>query len=213
MMPDVMRQCVRLACAFRFPGPDKLEFPCPKCGSATNITDHIPNLSPVRTNRPLGQYPHLEIGLDNLRSVFNVGSIFRTADATGIEHVHLFGTSPTPTHPKMDKTALGAELVIPWTQYWDGVSAVNEIKHRGLEIWCLEYSPESKNLFTLPSPDLNKPHLLIVGNENNGIDPKIMALANHTVYLPMMGEKESLNVASAFAVAAYWFIFNWGKNE
>jgi len=206
-MQDVMRQCVRPACAFRFPGPDKLDFPCPKCGSVTKITDLIPNPSPNRTNLPSGHYPHLELGLDNLRSVFNVGSIFRTSDASGIKHIHLFGTTPPPTHPKMDKTALGAETTIPWTQYWNGVSAVNDLKNQNLEIWCLEYAPGSENLFSLPAPDLKKPHLLIVGNENNGIDPQILGLADHSVYLPMIGNKESLNVASASAVAIYWFQF------
>jgi len=212
-MVNVMRQCVRPACSFRFPGPDSELLACPKCGSTTNITDFVLNEHPVREYLIQDFLPHLEVGLDNLRSVLNVGSIFRTSDGAGIKHIHLFGTSPPPTHPKMDKTALGASDHIPWSQYWDGASTVKELISDGVQVWCLEYTPKSTELFQMPLPTLDTHHLLIVGNENNGIDPQILDQAHHIVHLPMLGHKESLNVACAFTVAVYWFqFFNRGNH-
>ena len=130
MSHTVARQCVRKACSFRFPGPNRDEFACPKCGSATSIAATYPTqiLDENRYNNiPLSA---LEIGLDNLRSALNVGSVFRTSDGAGVQHIHLFGICPPPTHPEVRKTALGADDTIPWSQHWDGVEAVRNIKSR-----------------------------------------------------------------------------------
>jgi len=204
----VFRQCIRKACMFRFPGPDGEFFACPKCGAGTTVValfshhdqqDIIPEEYRTRT---------IEAGLDNLRSILNVGSIFRTADAVGIRHIHLFGITPSPIHPRMQKTSLGAEDILPWTQHWDGLAAVRELKSQGYLIAALEKTRESQNLFDFSLPAEYKKILLIAGNENTGIDPGILAESNYILHLPMLGSKESLNVANAFAVAAYWFRFN-----
>lgn len=204
----VFRQCVRKACMFRFPGPDGEVFACPKCGAGTTVValfshhdqqDSIPEEYKSRT---------IEAGLDNLRSILNVGSIFRTADAVGIRHVHLFGITPSPVHPRMQKTALGADDFLPWTQHWDGLAAVRELKNQGYLVAALERTRESHNFFNYSLPADNKKILLIAGNENSGVDPGILAESDFVLHLPMLGSKESLNVANAFAVAAYWFRFN-----
>lgn len=204
----VFRQCVRKACMFRFPGPDGEVFACPKCGAGTTVValfshydqqDSIPEEYKSRT---------IEAGLDNLRSILNVGSIFRTADAVGIRHVHLFGITPSPVHPRMQKTALGADDFLPWTQHWDGLAAVRELKNQGYLVAALERTRESQNFFNYSLPADNKKILLIAGNENSGVDPGILAESDFVLHLPMLGSKESLNVANAFAVAAYWFRFN-----
>ncbi len=205
----VFRQCVRKACMFRFPGPDGDAFPCPKCGSATNVVALLPihDLDSIQSSPDRVNDLCLEAGLDNIRSILNVGSIFRTADGVGIQHVHLFGISPSPAHPQMKKTALGADQMIPWTQHWDGLSAVREKKKEGFVVWSLEKNRISVNLFSTSLPDHGNKMILIVGNENNGIDPGILAESDQVVHLPMAGSKESLNVANAFAIATYWLKF------
>lgn len=208
-MPDtVIRQCVRKACSFRFPGPDGETFNCPKCGAATTVVALIPTningSSIVKTDEPSFL---LEAGLDNLRSALNVGSIFRTSDGAGIRHIHLFGISPPPTHARIKKTALGADQTIPWTQHWDGLAAVRLLKKSGYTIWSLESSHESTNLFSLPPISDPRKILLIVGNENSGVDPGILAESDQILHIPMVGNKESLNVANAYAIAVYWIKF------
>lgn len=205
----VFRQCVRKACMFRFPGPDGDVFPCPKCGSSTNVVALLPihDLDVIQSSPDRVNDLYLEAGLDNIRSILNVGSIFRTADGVGIEHIHLFGICPSPGHPQMKKTALGADRMIPWTQHWDGLHAVREKKKEGFVVWSLEKNRNSANLFSTSLPEHGNKLILIVGNENNGIDPGILAESDQVVHLPMVGGKESLNVANAFAIATYWLKF------
>jgi len=208
----VFRQCVRKACMFRFPGPDGEHFPCPKCGAATTVVALLPRLEPAIDSNHQDDTNELvlEAGLDNIRSILNVGSIFRTSDGVGIKHLHLFGITSSPNHPNMKKTALGADDALPWSQHWDGLSAVREMKKAGTLIWSLEKNHDSQNLFTTPHPDHACKLLLVVGNENSGIDPGILAESDQIVHLPMTGRKESLNVSNAFAVAAYWLKFGQG---
>ena len=204
----VFRQCVRKACMFRFPGPDGETFNCPKCGASTTVVALIPQYDQIRgAEEALSNGLHLEAGLDNLRSILNVGSIFRTADAVGITHLHLFGMTPTPVHPRMQKTALGAESFLPWTQHWDGLAAVRELKKDGFFILALEKTRDSQNLFTFPPLAESQKIHLIVGNENSGTDPGILAESDQILHLPMVGNKESLNVANAFSAAVYWLRF------
>ena len=205
----VFRQCVRKACMFRFPAPDGDDFPCPKCGSATNVVALIPHheVDPDVIHTDRMNELVLEAGLDNIRSVLNIGSIFRTADGVGMQHIHLYGICPSPAHPHMKKTALGADQMIPWTQHWDGLRAVREKKKEGFCVWALEKNRTSTNLFVTPLPEHGRKLLLIVGNENNGIDPGILMESEQVVHLPMVGIKESLNVANAFAIAVYWLRF------
>ncbi len=144
--------------------------------------------------------------MDNLRSVFNVGSIFRSADGCGIKRLHLGGISPSPSHPKMAKTALGADCQIPWEQHWNGIEAIDKIRSEGFQIIGLEFTQSSELLFNTEFKPVS-PYLLVVGNENFGIDPEILVKCDHWVHLPMAGMKESLNVSIAFSVAAYWIMY------
>jgi 23S rRNA (guanosine2251-2'-O)-methyltransferase len=207
MAHTVARQCVRKACSFRFPGPDRDDFACPKCGSPTKIAR--PYLEPFHEIRTAtgSSVLRLEIGLDNLRSALNVGSVFRTSDGAGVQHIHLFGICPPPTHPEVRKTALGADETIPWSQHWDGVEAIRNFKTEGTIVWSLEKSSQSVDLFSIPNPSENQKMILILGNENSGVDPGILELSDQVVHLPMLGLKESLNVSNAFAIAVYWIRF------
>jgi tRNA G18 (ribose-2'-O)-methylase SpoU len=141
--------------------------------------------------------------LDNLRSVYNVGSIFRTADGAGIRHLHLCGITPPPDHPKIAKTALGAEKSVGWSQYKNGLETAVSLQQRGFQLWAIEETAQSDPLFTAAHPADNSPILLIVGNEIAGVDPEILALCDRVLHIPMAGHKKSLNVATAFGIAAY----------
>jgi 23S rRNA (guanosine2251-2'-O)-methyltransferase len=206
MQTNVVRQCVRKACSFRFPAEETnpIEIVCPKCGSPTLVAAFYPN---NQVNVPSSYFPriHLEGFLDNIRSVFNVGSIFRSADGCGVKMLHLRGITPQPTHAKMAKTALGADRHVPWSQHWDGLTSVNDIKNNAYEIIGLEYTATSTPLYEYKYS--GKPLLLVVGNENHGIDPEILKTCEKIIHIPMAGQKESLNVSVAFSIAAYWIIY------
>ena len=147
------------------------------------------------------ELPHLELLLDNTRSVYNVGSIFRTADGAGVQRLHLCGITATPEHPKFAKTALGSR--IQWQHYLNGVDAAAELKRAGFELWALEETATAENLFDLAPLPLDAKVVLILGNEVVGVDPGILALCDRTVVIPMVGEKRSLNVTIACGTAVY----------
>lgn len=144
--------------------------------------------------------------LDNLRSLLNVGSIFRTADGAGLSHVYCSGTTPTPEHPKIRKTSLGAELLTPWSQCFNGLDLVLELKYSGRIIIALETTGKSSSIFEWapihPEPSM----ALVVGNEISGIDPGILAIADYIISIPMAGSKTSLNVAVSAGIAIYTLI-------
>ena len=159
--------------------------------------------------------------LDNIRSSGNVGSILRTADATKVERVYACGTTPYPhllgtadtrpphvatsNHRAIAKTALGAENSIPVTYYSLVTSAIYEARASGFKIIVVEQSETALNLYNFHSSD--HPLALIVGNEVDGVALSHLALADDVVELPMLGDKESLNVAVASAVVLYQLRF------
>lgn len=205
MPASVIRQCVRKACGFRFPGPDQDSFACPKCNSATLIVRKIP---PQPATAPeLDDGLQIEAGLDNIRSALNVGSILRSSDGAGVRAIHLFGICPSPAQSQVQKTSLGADESIPWVQHWDGLQAVREKKAAGYQIWALEKTENSTNLFDLRRYKGTEPILLVVGNEVSGVDPDILQECERVLHIPMMGNKESLNVSNAYAIAIYWLRF------
>jgi len=143
--------------------------------------------------------------LDNIRSIHNVGSMFRTADGAGLDRLYLCGITATPEHPRLPKAALGAETAVPWTYQPNAVDVVFALKVQGVTIWALERATdasESLSLFDQGSAPL--PLALIVGNEKAGVDPELLAFADGIYSLPMRGHKTSLNAAVAFGIATYY---------
>ncbi|MCA9897071.1 MAG: hypothetical protein KC433_02720 [Anaerolineales bacterium] len=202
-----IRQCAAAECQFRFPVAvgDKAGARCPHCGEPTALitTPHASGTPQLTTP---ARYTQLSLLLDNIRSLYNVGAIMRTADGAGVVHLHVGGITAPPTHPKLAKTALGAESALPWTQHRNSVHAVQQLKSEGYKIWVLEEG--GTNLFTTPLPQpANQPILLVIGNEKVGVDPEIVALADQIFVLPMSGVKNSLNVAVAFGIAIYQIQF------
>jgi tRNA G18 (ribose-2'-O)-methylase SpoU len=141
--------------------------------------------------------------LDNVRSVFNVGSIFRSADGCGIATIDLCGITPTPEHSAMKKTALGAEKTIAWRHHKSSLDCAQELLRSGKILWALEYTQDSQTLEEAlplrPSGEL----VLALGNEVTGIDPGLLTLCERTIHIPMRGQKASLNVATAAGIASY----------
>jgi 23S rRNA (guanosine2251-2'-O)-methyltransferase len=144
--------------------------------------------------------PQKAVLLDNIRSAWNVGSIFRSADGFGFRPVYLCGITPTPEIEAVIKTSLGAEDAVPWSYHKDAVKLVMGLKKEGWRILALEDGEGAVPI----DPDLKMDDtVLIVGNEITGVDPELLDLCDEIVYIPMFGEKKSFNVAVAFGIAAY----------
>ena len=201
-----MVQCTSESCGLRAPVlAHEVPESCPLCQSSIEKSGE-----PFRDHK-MGDVPlsepshHIELCMDNLRSAYNVGSLFRTSDGVGVKHIHLCGITPTPNNHKVAKTALDTEQTLPWTYYKNGLDAVRQLKAAGYEIWALELTPNSESLWETPVPD--KRVLLIVGSEVAGVDPAMLPMCDKVVSLPMMGVKQSLNVATATGIALYQMQF------
>ena len=144
--------------------------------------------------------------LDDIRSLHNVGAVFRTADAVSLEHLHLCGISGTPPRDEIRKTSLGAEETVPWSYHADAVAVVKEQKRLGRRIVALEQTTESVDY---RRAEYHFPLLLIIGHEYNGVADELIGLADLAVDVPMHGSKHSLNVSVAFGVAIYEILRHW----
>ena len=138
--------------------------------------------------------------LPDIRSCHNVGALFRTADACGVDFLYLTGYTATPPKPQIDKVSLGAEKWMPWKQYKNTLTLVKSLKKKGVKIVALE---KNENSVDIGDVTFSGPLALVVGNEVDGVDPKILALADAVVHIPMYGKKESLNVSVAAGIALY----------
>jgi len=138
--------------------------------------------------------------LDNVRSTFNVGSIFRSSDGAGVDHLYLCGVTPTPKHSKLARAALGADQSVAWSHHRNAVTLAQRLRRDGYTLWALETGRDSISIFETEAP--SPPFVLVVGSEVTGIDPDLLALCAHHVSIPMAGCKQSLNVATAFGIAA-----------
>lgn len=142
----------------------------------------------------------------NVRSCHNVGSFFRTADAVGVKKIFLCGYTSQPPHPKIEKTALGAQKIVPFEKSYSTVKVIKQLKSQGYQIVSLELHKKSENILNF-HPKF--PMAIIVGNEVEGLPPKILKLSDKIVFIPMFGQKESLNVSVAFGIACYMILQNY----
>lgn len=199
-------ECSNTDCRFRFPaliGATELE-ECPKCGSLLDLAGqayprHFVGEGQRRPN-PL----ELHILLDNIRSLYNVGSIFRTAEALGVTKLHLCGMTATPENPRLAKTSLGAEKLVAWEYHNNGLWAARMLREQQFELWSIEGGERSESLFEMDIPAVARKIALVIGNELAGVDPDILSISDRILYIPMLGEKESLNLTVAFGIAAYF---------
>jgi 23S rRNA (guanosine2251-2'-O)-methyltransferase len=146
--------------------------------------------------------------LYNLRSLYNVGAIFRTADAVGVEKIYLCGITPSPldifgrSRPQLVKVALGAEKTVAWERCRSAQRLIDELKNRGYLILALEQAQNSIPYYRVRLGRRRK-LALILGSEIKGLPASILRRAHQVLEIPMAGKKESLNVAVAFGVAAF----------
>jgi len=138
--------------------------------------------------------------LDNIRSMYNVGSFFRTADAVGLETLYLCGVTAYPPKSAISKTALGAEESVPWQHHPEARETLATLRTGGYEIAAIETSLHSVDLYEW-KPAF--PVCVVFGHEVDGIRPELLAMADTHVRIPMMGRKHSLNVATAAGVVLY----------
>ncbi len=153
----------------------------------------IANLAPIPRNP-------VHVVMDNLRSAFNVGSIFRTCDAGAVEHIHLCGMSAHPPHKKLEKTALGAFAYVPWTYYERTKDCLAALKEQDIPIVAIEVAEGAEDMHDFQWPS---PVAIVFGNEVNGIHERNIARCDHVVKIPMHGYKNSINVANAFGIVLY----------
>ncbi|HQP09592.1 MAG TPA: TrmH family RNA methyltransferase, partial [Anaerolineaceae bacterium] len=189
--------CQKPTCRFRFPAIEKESgYTCPKCGSAA---EPIQSIQAESTNEATNDSRlSISVLLDNIRSAHNVGSIFRTADGAGVSEILLSGITPSPDHPGARKTSLGAENTIPWKQTWNALETCKQYQAQGYQLIVLEKIHGAVPITAVNKYLTGSKILLVVGNENIGIDPEILQIADKVTFLPMAGRKESLNVSVAF---------------
>jgi tRNA G18 (ribose-2'-O)-methylase SpoU len=144
--------------------------------------------------------------LDSIRSAWNVGSMFRTADAAGLAGLYLCGLTATPPRRDIEKTALGATLSVPWDYWEDAAAAVEHLRGRGVAVIALEQTPAARPHDDLPC---GFPVCFVVGHELRGVSPAVLERVDGVAEIGMAGVKKSLNVAVSFGVMAYELRRRW----
>jgi 23S rRNA (guanosine2251-2'-O)-methyltransferase len=166
------------------------------------MTRNMQNTSPadVQTLRPVTSHLPVAVLLDNVRSMYNVGAFFRAADGVGLQKLCLCGITAHPPKNAISKTALGAEATVPWEHDWDATHMAEKLHHAGFQIAAIETSPNAVDLFEW-QPEF--PVCVAFGHEVDGLRPELLELADAHVRIPMLGQKRSLNVATAGGVVLY----------
>jgi tRNA G18 (ribose-2'-O)-methylase SpoU len=134
----------------------------------------------------------------NMRSMWNVGSLFRSSDAFAIEHLYLTGYTSSPPRKEISKTALDAETWVPWTKEGNPVAIIHRYRAEGYAIAALEKNEKSTSLFASIIPEKI---CLITGHEVLGVSDELLSLSDSILHIPMFGKKESLNVSVALGIA------------
>ena len=146
----------------------------------------------------------LIVVLDNVRSLYNVGSVFRTSDAFRVESIYLCGISATPPHQEIHKTALGAEDTVDWKYFKDTTEAIKELKYAGYFIYSIEQVEGSVMLQNLQL-DKSKKYAVVLGNEVKGVQQEVVNLSNGCIEIPQFGTKHSLNVSTTAGIVIWDF--------
>ncbi len=147
----------------------------------------------------------LVVVLDSVRSMYNVGSVFRTADAFRIEKICLCGITSTPPHSEIHKTALGAEMSVDWQAYTDAIHAVHDLKEQGYYVYSIE---QVEGSVKLPDLELDKgrKYAFVLGNEVKGVDQQVVDISDGCIEIPQYGTKHSLNVSVTAGIVMWTFL-------
>ena len=146
----------------------------------------------------------LVVILDNVRSMHNIGSIFRTSDGFAIEKLYLCGITAQPPHREIEKTALGATQSIEWAYSADVCDAIKELKNDGYTIIAIEQA-ENSTMLNNYDPDNSKKYALIFGNEVNGVSDEAMKLIDTCIEIPQFGTKHSFNIVVSAGIVLWDF--------
>ena len=147
---------------------------------------------------------NLTVVLDNVRSLNNIGSVFRTSDAFRVNEILLCGITATPPHVEIHKTALGAEDSMSWKYYEDTLSAINELKEKNYTVFAIEQT-ENSTLLTDLSLDENQKYAIILGHEVHGVQQKVIDASHGCIEIPQHGTKHSLNISVAAGIVIWDF--------
>ena len=147
---------------------------------------------------------NLTVVLDNVRSLNNIGSVFRTSDAFRVNEILLCGITATPPHVEIHKTALGAEDSMSWKYYEDTLSAINELKEKNYTVFAIEQT-ENSTLLTDLSLDENQKYAIILGHEVHGVQQEVIDASHGCLEIPQHGTKHSLNISVAAGIVIWDF--------
>ena len=149
----------------------------------------------------------LIIILNDVRSLNNIGSIFRTSDAFLIEKIYLCGITATPPNRKITKTALGSTETVEWEHCDNIIELLKKLKSNGTKVWSVEQTENSTDLKEIKQLENFEKHALIFGNEINGVDQKVINCSNEIIEIEQYGTKHSLNISIAAGILI-WHFFN-----
>ena len=156
----------------------------------------------------LGAQRHpVSLLLHNIRSLYNVGSLFRTADAALAQKLHVCGYTPAPPRKEIEKTALGAVDSVPWEYYPSSIDAIVKLRQQNVKVFALELTNNSRSVYELEKSDF--PLCLVLGNEITGVDDDVLAMCDGALDIPMYGVKHSLNVSVAAGIALFQAVSAW----
>ena len=148
---------------------------------------------------PDGRHP-IYVIVENVRSLFNVGAIFRTADGVGAAGIYLTGFTGRPPRKEIRRVALGAEMSVPWVYVRDPLEAIASLRERGVQVVALEQTGRSVDYRSFP---YRLPVAVVVGHEVEGVRSEVLDACDGVVHIPMLGRKTSLNVSVAGGVMLY----------
>lgn len=146
----------------------------------------------------------LIVVLDNVRSLHNVGSVFRSSDAFRVEYIYLCGITAVPPQPEIHKTALGAEETVEWKYFEHTQDAVHKLKNDGVEVLAIEQVEGSIMLQDF-IPESNKKYAIIFGNEVKGVQQEVVNMCDNCIEIPQFGTKHSLNVSVTAGILIWEF--------
>ncbi|MEE2657452.1 MAG: RNA methyltransferase [Candidatus Latescibacterota bacterium] len=184
----------------------------PRCGDPTTGEETRLDVRSRDLDMPQERFAALEkfplyLVLDNLRSAFNVGSIFRSADTARLAGVITCGYTAHPPHPRLEKTALGALDYVPHEHFDKTVEAIASLTARGIAVWAMETTSQSRPYHEVSYP---QPLALVLGNEALGVEREVLGTCDGIVEVPVFGYKNSLNVACVAAVVVFEALRQWG---
>lgn len=146
---------------------------------------------------------------DNIRSLYNVGSIFRTADGIMAEKIYLCGITGIPPRREIEKTSLGACDLVPWEYRKKASNIAGELKEKGVKIISLELTDPTEHFI---ETSYSFPAAIVIGHEIEGVSDDVVKMSDKAVSIPMLGRANSLNVANAFSVVAYQMLYQYNKH-